>query len=159
MGGQVDHLTQHAENIGDRIAVIDDRGNSAPRYVSYVAFNDEVNALANGFLSLGSGEGSHIAWWGNNSLEILTAIHAIRKSGAVSIPIPYKSTSEEALYLLQVADVEILIIENQYLPILIPIRHQLKNLKHVISFDDDLQHEISISIDDALGSSSTPVSK
>ena len=30
MGVQVDHLTQHAENIGDRIAVIDDRGNSAP---------------------------------------------------------------------------------------------------------------------------------
>ena len=84
MGVQVDHLTQHAENIGDRIAVIDDRGNSAPRYVSYVAFNDAVNALANGFLSLGSGEGSHIAWWGNNSLEILTAIHAIRKSGGVS---------------------------------------------------------------------------
>ena len=90
---------------------------SAPRHVSYVAFNDAVNALANGFLSLGSGEGSHIAWWGNNSLEILTAIHAIRKSGGVSIPIPYKSTSNEALYLLQAADVEILLIESQYLPI------------------------------------------
>lgn len=56
MGVQVDHLTQHAENVGDRIAVIDDRGESKPRRLSYVAFNDEVNALANGFLSLGSGE-------------------------------------------------------------------------------------------------------
>ena len=62
MGVQVDHLTQHAENIGDRIAVIDDRGNSATRYVSYVAFNDAVNALANGFLSLGSREGNHIVF-------------------------------------------------------------------------------------------------
>ena len=159
MGVQVDHLTHHAENMGDRIAVIDDRENENTRKISYTAFNDKVNALANGFLSIGSRKGSHIAWWGNNSLEILTAIHAIRKSGAVSIPIPYKSTSEEALYLLQVADVEILIIENQYLPILIPIRDQLKNLKHVISFDDDLQYEISISIDDVLGSSSTPVTE
>ena len=57
MGVQVDHLTQHAENIGDQIAVIDDRGNVTPRYVTYLEFNDEVNALANGFLSLGSGEG------------------------------------------------------------------------------------------------------
>ena len=43
MGVQVDHLTQHAENIGDRIAVIDDRGNSATRYVSYVAFNSSLD--------------------------------------------------------------------------------------------------------------------
>ena len=159
MGVQVDHLTQHAEKIGDRIAVIDDRGDSAPRYVSYVAFNDAVNALANGFLSLGSGEGSHIAWWGNNSLEILTAIHAIRKSDGVSIPIPYKSTSNEALYLLQAADVEILLIESQYLPTLEPIRDQLVSLKHVVSFGDDLVTGESIPMGDVLGSSTKPVTE
>ena len=159
MGVQVDHLTQHAENVGDRIAVIDDRGESKPRRLSYVAFNDEVNALANGFLSLGSGEGSHIAWWGNNSIEILTAIHAIRKCGGVSIPIPYKSTSDEALYLLHVADVEILFIEAQYLPMLAPIRDRLKNLKHIVSFGDDLAMERSIPMGEVLGSSAMPVTE
>jgi fatty-acyl-CoA synthase/long-chain acyl-CoA synthetase len=156
---QVDHLTQHAENAGDRIAVIDDRGKSKPRRLSYIAFNDDVNALANGFLSLGSGEGSHIAWWGNNSIEILTAIHAIRKCGGVSIPIPYKSTSDEALYLLHVADVEILFIESQYLPVLAPIRDQLKNLKHIVSFGDDHTIGRSIPMGEVLGSSAMPVTE
>ena len=86
----IDHLTYHAERIGDQIAVIDDRPGFPIRKVNYHDFNAMVNRLTNGLLNLGLQSGSHIAWWGNNSLEILTAIHAIRKSGGMSIPIPYK---------------------------------------------------------------------
>ena len=89
----------------------------------------------------------------------MTAIHAIRKSDGVSIPIPYKSTSNEALYLLQAADVEILLIESEYLPILEPIRDQLASLKHVVSFGDDLVTGESIPMGDVLGSSTKPVTE
>ena len=139
---KVDHLTKHAEEIGDRIAVIDDKAGQPVRELNYVVFNEQVNALANGFLALGASEGSHIAWWGNNSVEVLLTIHAIRKSGGVSIPIPYRSTREEANYLLGVADVEILVIENRYVSVIDGLREELPNLKHIITFGMDKEKSI-----------------
>jgi fatty-acyl-CoA synthase/long-chain acyl-CoA synthetase len=159
MGVKVDHLTKHADEIGDRTAVIDDKPGHPIREFDYVAFNARVNALANGFLSLGASEGSHIAWWGNNSVEALTTIHAIRKSGGVSIPIPYRSTSEEALYLLSIADVEILVIEARYVPVVEQVLGRLPNLKHVVSYGKIETGGVSKPVEEILGSSSTPVSE
>ena len=159
MGVKVDHLTKHADEIGDRIAVIDDKiGHSVRRY-NYVSFNGRVNALANGFLTLGISEGSHIAWWGNNSVEVLTTIHAIRKAGGVSIPIPYRSTSEEALYLLGVADVEILVIESRYVPVVEKISDQLPKLNHIIIYGELEADHVGKPMGEILGSSDTPVSE
>ena len=159
MGVKVDHLTKHADEIGDRIAVIDDRAGHPVREFNYVAFNARVNALANGFLSLGASEGSHIAWWGNNSVEVLTTIHAIRKAGGVSIPIPYRSTSEEALYLLGVADVEILVIENRYMPVVEKISAQLPKLEHIITYGNFETEGMGKPMGDILGSSDMPASE
>ena len=155
----IDHLTYHAEKVGDRIAVIDDRPNSDVRKIDYSSFNDLVNRLTNGILELGAAPGSHIAWWGNNSIETLTAMHAIRKSGGVSVPIPYRSTPEEAKYLLSHADAHILIIEATYLPVLVSIRNELPALQHVISYGDTSAHSGILSWEDALGSAQTPVSE
>ena len=80
----MDHLTYHAETVGDRIAVIDDRTEVPVRTINYDSFNALVNRLTNGLLDLGAELGSHISWWGNNSLETLAAMHAIRKAGGVS---------------------------------------------------------------------------
>ncbi len=159
MSVNVDHLTRHAEEIGDRIAVIDDREGSSVHKVDYFTFNAKVNALANGLLSLGAQPGSHIAWWGNNSVDSLMTIHAIRKSGGVSIPIPYRSTSEEALYLLGVADVEILVIEARYVPVVEQVYKQLPSLKHVITFGASESLEGFKAMHEILGVSSTPVSE
>ncbi len=159
MGVKVDHLTKHADEIGDRIAVIDDRVGHPVREFDYVSFNGRVNALANGFLALGASEGSHIAWWGNNSVEVLTTIHAIRKAGGVSIPIPYRSTSEEALYLLGVADVEILVIESRYVPVVEKISDQLPKLDHIITFGGVEAEYVGKPMGEILGSSDTPVSE
>lgn len=156
---KVDHLTKHAEEIGDRIAVIDDKAGQPVRELNYVVFNEQVNALANGFLALGASEGSHIAWWGNNSVEVLLTIHAIRKSGGVSIPIPYRSTREEANYLLGVADVEILVIENRYVSVIEGLREELPNLKHIITFGMDKEKSIEKTMGEILGPVSTPSSE
>ena len=152
----IDHLTYHAERIGDQIAVIDDRPGFPIRKVNYHDFNAMVNRLTNGLLNLGLQSGSHIAWWGNNSLEILTAIHAIRKSGGMSIPIPYKSTSEEASYLLSNADVEILIIDSAYIPVVSKIRRNLPTLKHVITYGNEDEIPFVLSWETVLGNSETP---
>ncbi len=62
------------------------------RSLDFVGLNALANRLANGLADLGVGPEDHVAWWGPNSLETLAAMHAIRKAGAVSVPIPYRST-------------------------------------------------------------------
>ena len=155
----VDHLTYHAETVGDRIAVIDDRPEVPVRTINYDSFNTLVNQLTNGILGLGAELGSHIAWWGNNSLETLAAMHAIRKAGGVSVPIPYRSTPAEASYLLGHADANILIIESTYLPVLSSIRGQLPKLQHVIAYGSAEQHSGVLLWEDALGEAQTPTSE
>ena len=155
----VDHLTYHAETVGDRIAVIDDRPEVPVRTINYDSFNTLVNQLTNGLLGLGAELGSHIAWWGNNSLETLAAMHAIRKAGGVSVPIPYRSTPAEASYLLGHADANILIIESTYLPVLSSIRGQLPKLQHVIAYGSAEQHSGVLLWEDALGEAQTPTSE
>ena len=155
----MDHLTYHAETVGDRIAVIDDRPEVPVRRINYASFNTLVNQLTNGLLELGAVLGSHIAWWGNNSLETLAAMHAIRKAGGVSVPIPYRSTPGEASYLLAHADARILIIEATYLPVLSSIREQLPVLQHVITYGNAEQHSGILLWEDALGNEQTPVSE
>ena len=155
----MDHLTYHAEALGDRVAIIDDRSGLQVRKINYSQFNALVNQLTNGLLELGVELGSHIAWWGNNSLEALTAMHAIRKAGGVSVPIPYRSTSEEASYLLSHADVEILIIESTYLPTLVPILGELTTLRHVISYGEDNEYPSVLAWESTLGNTETPVSE
>jgi len=155
----MDHLTYHAETIGDRVAVIDDQPGLQSREINYNNFNALVNQLTNGLLELGAELGSHIAWWGNNSIEALTAMHAIRKSGGVSVPIPYRSTPEEASYLLSHADVHILIIESTYLPVLARIREKLPALQHVISYGEDPEYPSVVPWETALGNADTPSSE
>tara|TARA_B100000686_G_C16778566_1_gene970243 strand:- start:745 stop:2289 length:1545 start_codon:yes stop_codon:yes gene_type:complete len=155
----MDHLTYHAETIGNRIAVIDDRPGFQVRKINYNEFNALVNQLTNGLLGLGVELGSHIAWWGNNSLETLTAMHAIRKAGGVSVPIPYRSTAQEASYLLSHADIEILIIESTYLPIFLSVREELPNIQYVIAYGSNDEYPSILLWENVLKRAETPLTE
>jgi len=155
----VDHLTHHADTIGDRVAVIDDRGGQDIRTLDYTGFNALTNRLANGLATLGIRPDEHVAWWGENSLETLCAMHAIRKAGAVSVPIPYRSTDVEATYLLGNADVVAIIVDASYAENLARIAPELAHLKTVVVFGGEPAHASQERFDDMLGEPTTPAAE
>ncbi|MEM7287408.1 MAG: AMP-binding protein, partial [Actinomycetota bacterium] len=134
----VDHLTHYAETRGDHTAIVDDRPGVDVRSMDFAAFNDEINRLANALSSLGLAPGEHVAWWGQNSLEAMASIHACRKAGATSVPIPYRSTPDEAHYLLENAEVAAVVVESAYAPLLAELAPRLPALRHVIVFGGDV---------------------
>ena len=153
-----DHLTHHAATIGDRAAVIDDPPGEPCRIIDYASFNALVNRLANGLVDLGIEREEHVAWWGRNSLETLAAMHAIRKAGAVSVPIPYRSTDHEAEYLLENADAVALIVEGRSADQVARIQGNLAKLRHVIVHGEGARGGQE-GWDDILGSAAMPTTE
>lgn len=151
----VDQLTHHANTIGDRIAIVDDRPGEPVRELDYATFNALANRLANGLVSLGIRPGDHVGWWGRNSLETMCAIHACRKAGAISVPIPYGSTGDEATYLLANANIAALVVEAEFASLVADIAHDLPELRHVVVYGGAGSAD-QLAWDETLGSAATP---
>ncbi len=150
-----DHVTHYAETKPGDVAVIDDRPGQEPRVLDWRAFNELCNALANGLLDLGVEPGEPVAWWGQNSLETMAAIHATRKAGATSVPIPYRSTRDEARYLLDNAGAKALVVEGENAAVAADAAADVSTLEHIVVYDGEpLPGQVSW--DATLGSTTTP---
>ncbi len=128
----VDHITHYAETRGDHVAIVDDRPGEPARELTFTAYNAEINRLANALIGLGVEQGSPVAWWGANSLETMVSVHACRKAAVTSVPIPYRSTAEEAHYLLENAGAVAVVVEAPYAPLVAQLGPTLPALRHVI---------------------------
>ena len=133
----IDHISHFAEERGDDVSVVDDRPGAEPRFFTWHEFNATCNRLANGLLELGIEPGQQVAWWGQNSMETLAAIHGTRKAGATSVPIPYRSTPDEARYLLANAGVVTLVVDAAYAEAAERAGEGVASLRHVIVYDGE----------------------
>ena len=100
--------------------------------ISYEAFGNQVNILANSLKSLGFQKGDFIYVLVQNSPGTLITYFAIQKIGAVAGPINGWWKAPEIEYLLNDSKGKGLIIEDQYVPILKEIRSRCPHLETVI---------------------------
>lgn len=100
--------------------------------ITYEAFGNQVNRLANRLMSLGFRKGDFIHVLVQNSPGTLIAYFAIQKIGAVAGPINGWWKAPEVEYLLNDSKGKGLIIEDQYMPILKEIRSRCPHLETVI---------------------------
>src|SRR5262245_5015862 len=95
-----DLLTAAAEARPDGIAVVvDDSGGARPSTTTVAELESLANRLANGLAGAGT-PGERLVWCGPNSLEVLVAIHAARKLGLVAVPLSYRFSAEEMVYVI-----------------------------------------------------------
>ncbi|MFA9391714.1 MAG: AMP-binding protein [Prolixibacteraceae bacterium] len=73
---------------------------------SYAQFDDRVNCLAKGLLSIGIGKGDHVGIWATNVPDWLTFTFATAKIGAVLVTINTNYKVHELEYLMQNADLK-----------------------------------------------------
>src|ERR1700690_3587222 len=96
MNAPLDALALHAQQSGDRTAVIvDDSGGARPSTTTFAELNQLVNKLAHGLLAAGAQPGERMVWCGPNSLEVLATIHAARKLNLVAVPLSYRFNAGE----------------------------------------------------------------
>ncbi|HET9692083.1 MAG TPA: AMP-binding protein [Acidimicrobiales bacterium] len=132
-----DVLTGLAAALADKAAIIDDRPGEAVVTVTFAELEVRANQLAHLLGELGAGPGVKVVWCGQNSASLLVATHAIRKVGAVGVPLNYRLTREEAAYVVDNSDAQIMWVDAEYLPLAEAIRPDCPKLDHVLVFDTE----------------------
>jgi acyl-CoA synthetase (AMP-forming)/AMP-acid ligase II len=128
-----DTLSIYAQSQPGKPGVIDDRPDGTVVVWTYAEFEARANRVANLLLSLGAGPGRKVLWCGPNSPEVVAVMNATRKIGAVAVPLNYRLTPEEALYVINHSDAEIAYVDREYVPMFAALRGQLERVRHVIA--------------------------
>jgi len=128
-----DTLSAYARSQPDKRAVIDDRPDGPVVIWTYAELEAQSNRVANLLLSLGAGPGTKVLWCGPNSAEVVAVMNATRKIGAVAVPLNYRLTPEEALYIVNHSDAEIAYVDHEHAPMFAAFRADLEKVRHVIA--------------------------
>jgi acyl-CoA synthetase (AMP-forming)/AMP-acid ligase II len=129
-----DPLTLLAAALGDKPALIDDRPDGTVLQWSFGELEAQSNRLAHVFLGLGIAPGDRILWCGHNSLWSVACGHAARKLGAVSVPLNYRLTAEEAAYVADNSDAKIGFIDAEMVTLFEQIRAGAPRMEHVLVY-------------------------
>ena len=93
--------------------------------ITYRDFDIKVNRLANKLISLGFRREDKISILLRNCIEYLEIIYALAKIGAVSVPINFRLVGEEIKYIVNDSDSKGIIIEEEFIGKITPVRSQL----------------------------------
>jgi acyl-CoA synthetase (AMP-forming)/AMP-acid ligase II len=128
-----DILSIYAQSQPDKPGVIDDKPDGTVVTWTYAELEAQSNRVANLLLSLGAGPGQKVLWCGPNSPEVVAVMSATRKIGAVAVPLNYRLTPEEALYVINHSDAGIAYVDYEHAPMFAALRDQLETVRHIIA--------------------------
>ena len=100
--------------------------------LSYASLNEKANQLANRLPELGVGKGGKVGIISRNRTEYGIAFFGVARSGAVIVNVSVLYAPDELAYVLDKADVEVLLVEDIFLPKVEQIRGDLPKLRHVV---------------------------
>ncbi|MBW2369216.1 MAG: acyl--CoA ligase [Deltaproteobacteria bacterium] len=78
----VEMIEQYAAAYPEKVAIV-----FKDRRITYGAFNDRINRLANALMEMGIRKGDHVAILFSNCVEMIESFYAILKAGAVIVPL------------------------------------------------------------------------
>ena len=97
---------------------------------------DEIDSLALGFLSLGLGEGDHIAIIGRNRPYLYWAMVAAQSVGAIPVPLYQDSVAEEMAYVIDHCSARFIVAQDQeQVDKIIEVKHKLPGVEQIIFLD------------------------
>ncbi|WP_108672193.1 acyl-CoA synthetase [Peribacillus acanthi] len=120
------YVAQNARKFPNKLAIY-----CEGRSYTYKQFNEEVNRLAHGLLSLGIQVGDKVAIMMKNSDHFVFSFFAAAKVGAVIVPVNTRLTVTETHYILEQSDSAYVIIDSEFEAIMNEARAKTK-VKHVI---------------------------
>jgi fatty-acyl-CoA synthase/long-chain acyl-CoA synthetase len=132
-----DLLSLLAEAQGNKLAVIDDRPDGTLIEWSFADLEANANRLAQIMITLGARPKSKIVWCGQNSPWIVAMMHAARKIGCVAVPLNYRLAPEEAAYVVDNSDSEIVFADAEFAGMFSRIRSQLPTVREYVIFDGE----------------------
>jgi fatty-acyl-CoA synthase/long-chain acyl-CoA synthetase len=133
----MDLLALYAANQPDKVAVIDDRPGRPPLNWTYAELDRRANQLGHYLASLGVDRTTKVVWCGQNSAALVLATHGIRKAGAVGVPLNYRLAPDEAAYVIDNSDAQVVYVDAEYASLMAQIRERIPKVRAVLVFDGD----------------------
>jgi acyl-CoA synthetase (AMP-forming)/AMP-acid ligase II len=133
----MDLLSAYAASQGDKPAVIDDRPGQAATAWTFADLNREANRLAHLLLGLGVGRDTKVVWCGQNSIPIFALSNAARRIGAVAVPLNYRLAADEAAYVIDNSDAEVVYVDAEFARLIDEVRERTPKVRHVLIYDGD----------------------
>jgi len=130
-----DLLTVHAANQGDKLAVVDDRGNGDVRRLTYAELERQSNKLAHVLLDHGVSRGDKVVWCGQNSTGLVEMVNAARKIATTAVPLNYRLSDEEAAYVVDHSDATTVYVDAEFAPLFERVRSEIPKVTNVFVFD------------------------
>src|SRR5216117_580240 len=112
----------------ERVAVID--GDSRWTYAQFLDRCDRWTAVLQ---KLGIKPGDRIAYLSPNTHEQLESFYAVPQIGAVLVPINYRLTADDFVYIASHSGAKVLCVHPDYLEVVDGVRGRLTGVEHFIS--------------------------
>lgn len=115
---------------------------------TYDEFHQRVKKLANALVEMGIKKGDTVAVMDYDSNRYLECYFAVPMIGAILHTINVRLSPEQILYTIDHAEDDVLLIHNDFLPILSQIKGRIDTVKEyiVLKEDDDCEYEKKLSI-------------
>lgn len=128
-------LAEHARSRGDRPAIREKRL-GIWQTLSWHEVFEQVQKIAHGLMTLGVTTGQHVAVIGENRPQLYMSMMATQALGAIPIALYQDAVAQEMVYVLQDANVRVVIVEDQeQVDKMLEVHAQCPALKAVI-YDD-----------------------
>lgn len=101
------------------------------RCVSFGAFNDRVNQLAQAIDTLGVQPGARVAILARNRPEYVE-VYGLARTGLVIVPLNWRLTAADLSRLLDHSAPEVLVVDAHYQPLIDSLRKTLSSVRHFI---------------------------
>lgn len=104
--------------------------------LTYRQFNVRINSLSHALLSLGIEKGSKVAVLAFNCNEFLEIYFALAKIGGVTVPLNFRLSGEELVYIVNHSDAEVFIVGEALVPTVEAMRKDFPNVRTYISISE-----------------------
>jgi fatty-acyl-CoA synthase/long-chain acyl-CoA synthetase len=97
--------------------------------ITYGQLNDSISQRANLLIEQGVKQGDHVSTLFLNCTEVVESITAVWRAGAVLVPLSFRASAEELIYILDNADVSAIIFQEGFEKMIRKITPSLPKIK------------------------------
>jgi fatty-acyl-CoA synthase len=115
---------------GAREAVVD-----GDLRLTYEQFFDRCDRWASALAALGVEQGDRVATIAPNTHAQLEAFYAVPQIGAVLVPINYRLTADDFVYIVNHSGSSVLCVHSDYLDAVDQVRDQMPQVRHFVAFE------------------------
>jgi fatty-acyl-CoA synthase len=102
---------------------------------TYAQFFDRCDRWSSSLLNLGIGSGDRVAYIAPNTHAHLEGYYAVPQIGAVIVPVNYRLTPDDFVYLLNHSGARVVCAHSDYLDSLDGIRDRLTSIEHFVALE------------------------